>query len=81
MFAKIKNNQIEKFPIMNIRDEFPNVSFPLDMLECHIPDGYVQVLSSNPPNVSSTQQAIPDTPVEKDGKWYLGWKIIELNDI
>jgi len=78
MFAKISNNQVEKFPIMNLCDEFPNVSFPLEILDTHMPEGYVKVFSSDPPSIGENQNAIPDTPIQIDGQWYLGWKIINL---
>lgn len=79
MFAKIKNNQIDKWPIPSLVTDFPNTSFPIPLTEEDLPENYVMVSPTTPPDVTSTQRVVPGIPVKQDNKWVQGWDIVELS--
>ena len=77
MFAKVENDTIIEYPIHNIRDLFPNTSFPAIIEQSHLPDGYVLVKQANMPIVSNTQKCI-EGPIKLIKKvWTQTWTIVD----
>lgn len=80
MHAKIENNTVIEWPIVNLRQLFPNSSLPEDLTQdLALPTGYVHVNASMPPAVSAGEKATPSDPVLADGKWYQGWSVGPLS--
>lgn len=84
MFAKINNNQIEKFPysLKEMRDEFNNVSFPEDVTdEILAPFGVVIVQTSSVPQYTSkTQFLSTNQPSLIDGKWTITYSVVDKSN-
>lgn len=71
MFAKIKDGFVNEYPIYNIRDVFPNTSFPAVILQSHLPTDYVIVEEGPLPIYDYATQRIDKDPHPSlvDGKW------------
>lgn len=80
MYAKIKNGQVQKYPIDNIRIELPNVSFPNVITQENLPEGYVQVEPAALPQYNPrTHSVIPAAPVNQNGRWVTSHTVVALN--
>jgi hypothetical protein len=83
VYAKIKDNVIIKYPltIMDIRKEFPSVSFPAfpsnDEL---LPYNYVQVIEVYKPDDTDTYTSVEVFPKNINGKWTQSFELVELTD-
>ena len=65
----------------NIRADFPNTSFPADLSVAVLPDGYVWVTKTAPPECGQFERVEQDIPIRTlDGYWLQQWKIIPWND-
>ena len=79
MYAKISNNQIEKYPVQDIRAEFPDKSLPAILTRGNLPDGYVVVQPSTKPSYDQTTHTIAEgTPVLDGTVWVQTWTITAL---
>lgn len=59
----------------------PNTSFPPPGPEFVPPEPFVLVLPSDKPAyIPHLQQVVPGDPVQVDGVWVQGWKVIEIFD-
>lgn len=68
---------VVKYPV-NVRNLYPNVSFPVDWKGGVIENSeYVYVHPTPPPDVLYTQRLEPSDPELIDGVWYQTYKIIE----
>lgn len=81
MHAKVENNKIIQFPILDIRQALPNVSLPEDLTkDALLPDGYVYVHIGNIPEYNDTTQKIELLhPSFKENKWIQEYTVINLN--
>jgi len=74
MYAKIENNEIVEYPLseFDIKDKFPNTSFPHNFSE-NLPEGYIKVLSSGNPGDNEYQISVRGTPVKQGDDWIETW--------
>lgn len=78
MFAKIKNGSVIEWPILNLTQLFPNISFPLLLKDSDMPEDYVIVKSTNLPSYSETQKIVAGEPTLEDGKWTQNWNVVDM---
>ena len=72
---------IDGIPVpVNLRADFPNTSFPADLSVAVMPDGYVWVAPSTPPECGQFERVVPADPVQIDGKWMQQWAILPWTD-
>lgn len=82
MYAKIENNIIVQYPVtfMQIRKEFPSVSFPIDvndeLLKIY---GYVIVHEVIKPDDQLNEKVIEKEPTNINGKWYQNFYYTQLS--
>jgi hypothetical protein len=62
----------------NIRAEFPNTSFPADLSRAVLPEGYVWVAPSSPPECGPFERAEVAAPALVDGAWVQQWSVAPL---
>ena len=76
MYAKISNNQVEKYPVQDIRAEFPDKSLPATLTRDNLPNGYVVVQPSTRPSYDQTTHTIAEgIPVLDGTVWVQTWTI------
>lgn len=80
MYAKIENKAVVEWPISSLTDLFPNTSFPAPMTDAAMPDGYVMVGVTEPPQPGPGQKVVPGQPVQQGGKWVQSWDIVPMTD-
>jgi len=78
MFALISDNQVSKYPI-NLRKEFPNISFPKDLSKATLPEGVVVVETSLVPS-QKYSDVKEGTPTLQNGIWSQTWVITPHTD-
>ena len=80
MYAKIENGAVAKYPIIYLQSEFDNVSLPATITNDNIPDGYVVVADSPPPNYERTTHHVQEImPVKNaEGVWTRTWEVVAL---
>lgn len=83
MYAKIENGNIVQYPITDLRKHITDVLLPASILEEMLPQGYVKVTYASIPQYSSnTHKVVPKTTPELvDGKWVIGYDVIELGAV
>lgn len=83
IYAKVKDNKIEKYPVtfMEIRLEFPTVSFPENPTNNDLLGfGYAIVIETVRPLDTNTARVIETTPTLNDnGQWYQTYTYTEFN--
>jgi len=60
----------------NLRADFPNTSFSADLSRAVLPDGYVWVAPSAPPECGQFERVEPAEPAQIDGVWTQQWAIV-----
>lgn len=60
----------------NLRQDFPSTSFPADLSVAVLPDGYVWVAPTAPPECGQFEHVVPADPAQIDGKWVQGWQVV-----
>lgn len=80
MFAIIKDNEVIKFPILNLRREFPNSSFPVNLTDDNLPEGVVKVHVAAAPVANFNQKVVQANPTFDGEKWVQTWNVISLTD-
>jgi len=78
MFAKIENGIVVK-TAGDIRQEFPNTSFPAIISADHLPAGWVIVQPAHPPTVAANEQAVPGMPILSGGVWVQGYEVLTIS--
>lgn len=76
-----KTQEVLKFPIVNIRREFPNISFPKHLTNDNLPDNIKLVTIEEKPVVGlfeNTKMGVPQ--FDKDKGWHVLWEITEFSD-
>jgi cbb3-type cytochrome oxidase cytochrome c subunit len=81
MHAKIKNNQIFEYPIINLFQKVPDISLPADLTDDSLlPEGYVFVHNSDVPAYDQlTQHLVETTPVYIETKWVRQYNVEQLS--
>ena len=82
MHARIENNQVVEYPIVNLRQHLPNTSLHADLTDnSKLPAGYVYVVPGDiPPHNPATHKAIQaTTPSLVHGRWVLAYSVTQLD--
>jgi len=82
MHAKIENNSIVEYPIINLRQYLPNVSLPEDLSNnANLPDGFVYITSGTPPQFNPNTQKLQQRsqPEKINNKWVLAYDVVDLS--
>lgn len=81
MYARLdENNKVVEFPIFNIRERFPQTSFPEPMNDLCLPDRYVRVHNSTPPPYDWATQSLSQVDPTFDGeKWVETFVVVDLS--
>lgn len=83
MHARIENGQIVEYPIVNLRQCFPNSSLPADLTnDAALPEGYVYVgVVPFPEHDPAISKPVPAAPVQNpDGRWVISYDIVPLTE-
>lgn len=75
MFAKVFQEQVLEYPIVDIRAKFSNISFPAVIEDRHLPQGIVRVVEVPRPTVGYTQYVIEGTPLKNGSMWVQTWEV------
>lgn len=79
MFAKIENGVVAKYPILNIRTELPNVSFPSDIRQANLPTGYMVVERTAAPQYNpATHKIVESAPAVDGNRVVVGYDVVAL---
>lgn len=73
MFAKINDGVVERYPysMNDLRQDNPNVSFPMDMSDGDLlAYGVVRVNVRPRPEAASNEKVVEDVPIQLDGVWW-----------
>lgn len=60
----------------NLKADFPNTDFPSDLSRAVLPDGYVWVTPSAPPECGQFERVEAAAPAQVDGVWMQQWQIV-----
>ena len=65
----------------NLQADFPNTSFPADLSVAVLPDGYVWVTPTAPPECGQFERVVATQPVQTlDGYWLQHWQVVPWTD-
>ena len=80
MYAKIINDQVVDYPILNIRQRFPHLSLPEVILDADLPAGYFCVQPGSPPAFDPITQRIEQAAPQRQGNaWVQAWRVVDLS--
>ena len=80
MYARIENNQIAEWPIVNIYQRLPQVSFSEPINHANLPDGFVYVGPATVPEYdSATQRLALEAPAMVNGSWQQVYSVVDLS--
>lgn len=77
IFVKLKDDSVEKYPYMenDLRADFPDTSFPLQLEQCDLSEFGVYLVEETPrPAVDHTKNVVGSVGLQ-DGKWVQVWTI------
>lgn len=79
MYALIKSNKFVRW--INLKKDYPNISFPKIISEGDLPEGVVSVSMNNPPVVDSFEIAEKqEQPIFENSLWKLHYDVREMTD-
>ena len=81
MHARIENNAVAEYPIVNLRYRLPDVSLPADLTDtAKLPAGFVYVTTGAMPQYDPATQRIQQkqTPELVDGQWSICYETVAL---
>lgn len=81
MFAKISGSTVLEWPIPNIVSRFPNISFPANLTDANLPEGYVYVGITSPPDIAPGKKVVPGMPVKQGSTWVQSWDVVDMSAI
>lgn len=80
MYAKIENNQVVEWPIMNLRQRLPEMSLPEVLTEGNLPDTFVIVHNVVPNYNPSTEKLVQyEKPIFQNNRWEYGYTVVDLD--
>lgn len=83
MYAKIENNQVVEWPIINLREKFPLVSLPETLTDENMPENYVIVHQIPEPQYDTLTHKLVSNVLPvfnvNTNQWEQGYNIEELN--
>lgn len=82
MHARIQNDIIVEYPLLNLYQLFPNVSLPADLTKDEsLPEGIVYVHPTSTPAFDPLTQGVRiTTPIKEGSKWVTVWEVYELDE-
>lgn len=82
MHAKIINNKIVEWPIVNLRQRLPNISMPADLSKNDdLPDTFFYIRPLPVPEFNpDTHKLIGHEPILIDGEWRSGYNVVALSE-
>lgn len=82
MHARIENGLVAEYPIINLRQRLPEASLPADLSnDAALPDGFVFIHPSTPPQINVATQRIAAAPPVFDGsRWVHGYEVVTLSE-
>lgn len=75
MYALVNEEVVVEYPIIDLRQRFPNISFPTQIETHHLPPGLVKVEPAPMPSVGRTQYVIEGVPLKNGSVWIQVWEI------
>lgn len=82
MYAIVENNQIIEWPIVNLLQRFPQVSFANPINDNALPEGVVKVgISTFPQHNPLVQKPLLGNPELIDGQWIQQYSVENLTNI
>ena len=81
MYARIEENVIVEYPIHDIRYRLSDISLPANFTSADLPEGFVEVHSTLPPQYGTFERAEQSSPVfsVENSRWEQGWSVISLS--
>lgn len=80
MYARIENNQVAEWPIVNIYQRLPQVSFSEPINHANLPDGFVYVAPPAMPEYNpASQSLVLNAPAMVDGSWKQVYSVVDLS--
>jgi hypothetical protein len=81
MHARIHNNQVVEYPIINLRQRLPDVSLPADLSNDEsLPLSFVYVRPVPPPECNpATHKLVQYPPRQVNGHWESGYDAVPLS--
>jgi hypothetical protein len=77
---KIDTGEYPLFPA-DLRERYPNVSFPANLLDEHLASrGYAVVQLTTKPEPGSLQKVIELPPIEINGVWTQQWSVVDMDE-
>lgn len=81
LFARIENNEVAEYPIVNIQSRFPHTSFCSPITEDQLPPGYVIIKEDEYPTINSNTHKIEErTPTKRNGIWTRNLVVVALSE-
>lgn len=83
MYIRVKEGVVVKYPYSwtDLRNEYPNVSFSLNMKEEDLKEfGVYVVKESGRPEINYDQKLVELQPIFEDGDWIKQWRVDYLSD-
>lgn len=75
MYAIVNEEHVVEYPIFDVREKFPNTSFPMVIEDHHLPPGVVTVTQTPAPVVGPTQYIVEGKPVKNGSQWVQQWYV------
>jgi len=80
MYARIENDQIVEWPIVNIYQRLPQVSFSEPINHANLPDGFVYVAPPAIPEYNPVSQTVVlNAPIMVAGSWQQVYSVVDLS--
>lgn len=82
MFAKIKNNTLAEWPIINLYLRFPNTSFPEPISDQSLPEGIVRLHTGDIPQYNpAMQHLVLQDPALIEGRWVREYTAVAFSEL
>lgn len=81
MYAIIENNVVIEYPVVNLSQRFPNISFPVVIDNTKLPENIVWVVSATVPTYDPKLQKLQlsSQPVLLQGIWQQQYTVVPLS--
>jgi hypothetical protein len=74
MYLRIINNNISyPYSLKNLREDYPNISFPLELAEQTAIEWDIYEVRSTPKPIDYTKNIVEETPILVEGIYYQNW--------
>jgi hypothetical protein len=81
MYIRFENNAAVEWPIMNLFQRFPDISFPETIAAESLPDGIAQLYTGTSPVFDKTTQKLElQTPTLIDSRWVQTYVVVSLSE-